>query len=104
MTWKKKILALWTQERLVWTFDSGEACLDVLQHLDIGLEKVTHFMMDLAEEQQTMVKEENLARRALEHKVNMLTREAGVRPAALSSDYNAPTVWGSIGALRSKLD
>jgi hypothetical protein len=43
-----------------YSLDSGEV-LDILQHLDIGLEKTTQFMMDLAEEQQTFAKEENLA-------------------------------------------
>jgi hypothetical protein len=56
-----------------YSLDSGEA-LDILQHLDIGLEKATHFMMDLAEEEQTFAKEKNFASQALEHKVGMLMR------------------------------
>jgi hypothetical protein len=45
------------------------------------------------------VKEENLASQALQDNVDMLMRELGVRTVALWSDYNAPTMWGSIGAV-----
>jgi hypothetical protein len=34
----------------------------------------------------------------------MIIPELGNRPATLSSEYNAPIVWGSVGALGSKLD
>jgi hypothetical protein len=47
---------------------------------------------------------QNLASRLLEHKLQKLEREVGNKPLALPADVNAPTLWGSIGALGSKLD
>jgi hypothetical protein len=61
-------------------------------------------MADLSAEQASFAREENLALRALEHKVGDLKREIGTRPEALSVEYNAPTMWGSMGALGSHLD
>jgi hypothetical protein len=90
-------------EERPFNWDSAEAW-DILKHLDVGLEKATHFMADLSEEQGTFAREENLAIRALEHKVEKLKREVGEKPEALSADYESPTVWGSIGALGSHLD
>jgi hypothetical protein len=83
---------------------ASEQAVDVLRHLDQGLEKATHFMADLSAEQAAFAREENLALRALEHKVGDLKREIGTRPEALSVEYNAPTMWGSMGALGSHLD
>jgi hypothetical protein len=90
-------------EETPFSLDSGEA-LEVLQHLDEGLERATHFMADLSEQQASGAREENMAIRALEHKVEKLKREIGVKPIALSADYDAPTMWGSIGAVGSRLD
>jgi hypothetical protein len=82
----------------------SEQAVYVLRQLDEGLEKATHFMADLSAEQGAYAKEENLALRALEHKVGDLKREIGTRPEALSLEYSAPTMWGSMGALGSYLD
>ena len=40
---------------------ASEEALDVLRHLDEGLEKATHFMADLSDEQSTFAKEEHVA-------------------------------------------
>jgi hypothetical protein len=61
-------------------------------------------MADLSEKQGTFAREENLAIRALEHKVKKLKREVGEKPEAVSAEYESPTVWGSIGALGSHID
>jgi hypothetical protein len=82
----------------------SEEALEVLRNLDEGLEKATHFMADLSDEQANVAKDENMAIRALEHKVDKLKRLLGTKPEALSTEYNAPTMWGSIGALGYSLD
>ena len=41
---------------------------------------------------------------SLEHKLERTTKDLGLRPQALSGNYNAPTAWCSIGALGQKLD
>jgi enamine deaminase RidA (YjgF/YER057c/UK114 family) len=61
-------------------------------------------MSNLSEEQGTFARETNLAIHALEHKVEKLKREIGTKPEALLTEYNAPTMWGSIGALGLQLD
>jgi hypothetical protein len=99
----RQLAALKPDEESPFILGSGEA-LEVLRHLDEGLEKATNYMADLSDEQGAFAKEENLALRALEHKVGDLKREIGTRPEALSVEYNAPTMWGSIGAIGSHLD
>jgi hypothetical protein len=78
--------------------------LELLRQLDSGLEKTSGLLVDLTDERVELAKEEHLASRAIEHKVDVIVGELGKRPPALSSEYDAPTVWGSVGTLGSKLD
>jgi hypothetical protein len=43
-------------------------------------------MADLSDDQAAFVKEENLAIRALEHRLDKLKREMGMKPEALSGE------------------
>jgi hypothetical protein len=83
--------------------DSEEA-LEILRKLDDGLEKTTSALLVFTSEYEDSAKEENLGLRALEHKLDKLSREVGSKPRALTAEIDAPTVWGSFGALASKVD
>jgi hypothetical protein len=85
------------------SLSSAEA-LEVLKQMDEGLEKVTNNLWELSEEHGSWEREGHLAIGALEHKNDDLKREIGSRPEALSLEYNAPTMWGSIGAIGSHVD
>jgi hypothetical protein len=85
------------------SLDSEEA-LEILRKLDDGLEKTSNSLLVFTTEYEEMAREENLGLRALEYKMDKLGRELGSKPRALTSDIDAPTAWGSIGALASKVD
>ena len=72
--------------------------------LDLGLEKTSKRIIQLSVDQGEDSREQTIAVRSLEHKVDKLEREVGNKPLALPADVNAPTVWGAIGALGAKLD
>jgi hypothetical protein len=83
---------------------SDEDTLRRIAALDHGLEHTSRSLVDLYSEYSDHTKESSVAVRSLEHKLEKVTKELGSRPQALSSDYDAPTAWGSIGALGQKLD
>jgi hypothetical protein len=58
----------------------------------------------LSDAQGSFAKEENLVIGVLEHKVNKIKRDIGPKSKALSVEYNAPTLWETIGDLRSAVD
>jgi hypothetical protein len=83
---------------------SDDEVFEKLLNLDHGLEHTSRSVVDLYADYGEHAKESNLATRSLEHKLEKTTKELGSRPKALSSDYDTPTAWGSIGALGQKLD
>jgi hypothetical protein len=83
---------------------SSEEALEVLKQLDESLEKSTNNLMELSEEHVAWAREGSTAIRALEHKGDDLKREIGSKPEALLVEYNAPPMWGSIGAIGSHAD
>jgi hypothetical protein len=85
------------------TLGSVEA-YGILQNMDEGLEKTSLQMLKMSEGQIEAAKEQNIASRSMEHKLSKVEKEVGNKPQALAADINAPTVWGSIGALGAKLD
>jgi hypothetical protein len=82
----------------------SEAALVFLKNMDVGLEKTSGKVLKMTLDQSEDAKEHNLASRSLEHRLETLVREVGSKPQALAVEINAPTVWGSIGALGEKLD
>jgi hypothetical protein len=85
------------------SLDSEEA-LEILRKLDDGLEKTTSALLVFTSEYEEAAKDEHLGLRALEYKLDKLSQDLGSKPRALTADIDAPTAWGSIGALASKLD
>jgi hypothetical protein len=83
---------------------SLEEALEVLKQLDKGLEKSTNNLVELLEEHGAWERDGNLATRALEHKGDDLKQEIGLKLEVLSVEYNAPTMWGSIGAIGSQVE
>jgi hypothetical protein len=83
---------------------NSDEAFEILQNVDIGLEKTSHQILQLQVNQSEVKKEHKLVSRSLEHKLDKLETEVGSKPQALAADINAPTVWGSIGALGDKLD
>jgi hypothetical protein len=83
---------------------SDDEVFEKLLALDHGLEHTSRSLVDLYSDYGEHTKEANIATRSLEHKLEKTTKELGSRPQALSADYDAPTAWGSIGALGQKLD
>ena len=82
----------------------SESALNFLKNMDDGLEKTSGKILKMTLEQSEDSKEQNLASRSLEHRLEKLVREIGSKPQALAAEINTPTVWGSIGALGEKLD
>jgi hypothetical protein len=58
--YKRRLAAFNPDEESPFSIASDQA-LEVLRHLDEGLEKATHFMADLSDEQGAFAKEENMA-------------------------------------------
>jgi hypothetical protein len=83
---------------------SDKDTLRKIAALDHGLEHTSCSLVDLYSEYSEHTKDSSVAVRSLEHKLEKVTKELGLRPQALSGDYDAPTAWGSIGALGQKLD
>jgi hypothetical protein len=83
---------------------TSEQAHEILKQLDEGLERSSKNLLELSEEHSVWAHEGNLAIRALEHKGDDLKREIGSKPEALSVEYNAPTMWGTIGAIGSHVD
>jgi hypothetical protein len=82
----------------------SDKALEILKMLDAGLARTSLGMLNLSTEAKANLKEHNETERSLEHNLEKLAREVGSKPQALSGDYNAPTVWGSFGAMGAKLD
>jgi uncharacterized protein YoxC len=78
--------------------------LEKLRKLDQGLEHASKSLVDLYSEYNQHTRDSDMSSRALEHKCEKISHDVGTRPRALGADYNAPTAWGSIGALGLKID
>jgi hypothetical protein len=102
-TYKRQIKPVVSDEDGSFTLGSVEA-YEILQNMDEGLQKTSLQLLKMSEEQLKDATEQNIASRSMEHKLTKIEREVGNKPQALAADINAPTVWGSIGALGAKLD
>lgn len=83
--------------------ESGKA-LETLEILDARLEITSALMIQISVDHSEDAKEQNLASRSLEHKLDKLKSKVGSKPQALAINVNAPTLWGSIGDLGAKPD
>jgi hypothetical protein len=101
--YKKLLSEEMGDEENPFAMESDEA-LEILKMLDAGLARTSLGMLSLSTDAKVNLKEHNESARSLEHNLEKLAREVGSKPQALSGDYNAPTVWGSIGAMGAKLD
>jgi hypothetical protein len=75
--------------------------LTVLKHLDQGLAQTSGLVAIIALDLKQNSWNQDESSRALEHQLEKLSRDVGSKPRALLVEYNALTVWGSIGAMGS---
>jgi hypothetical protein len=61
-------------------------------------------LLKISDASNANARDHNETSRLLEHKMERVVRGVGAKPLALSSDYDAPTVWGSVGAIGAQLD
>jgi hypothetical protein len=101
--YKRQLRSRNPDEEDPFSIESKEA-FEILENVDIGLEKTSGQILHLQVNQSEMEKDLYLTSRSLEHKMIKIESEVGGKPQALAADINAPTIWGSIGALGAKLD